>query len=346
MEQDLEEPEQAEIEPTNEPEAIEAPESIDSILGDALKGKESDPEDGTPTEEVKPKEQAEKTVSTPYGEITLDEAKKLSFKNEDEFKAFLERNPFLKERVLMQSDYTRKTTQVAEERKKFAEDRKQFEQEKAKQSEIWGATKPNEQGMGHIQNLWQLYVHGSDTLASRIESFFNDASLIAAGKPPVGPLAGKDGESVDYSRDSQMVGVKRELETLKQEREREKAERETEAREQQTQAAVQEVNVWLKTKSDAGTPVTDEERDVMADFSSARKKDGSRYSLDELHKIALAQLGKTEKAAITKVFNGAKTQSAKTAQKPNSRASSGLRPDVNPNNLDSILNEGLESLKE
>lgn len=346
--EDLEiEPETEQIESTNETVAIEAPESLDSILGDALKSKDDSSKDVDPIEEDKLKEQVDpvkETVSTPYGEITLDEAKKLSFKNEDEFKAFLERNPFLKERVLMQSDYTKKTTQVAEERKRFAEERKQLETEKAKQSEAWGASSPTDQDMGFFHDTWHLFQHGSDQLASKISAFAKDISLIKQGQPPVGPLAGQNGSSVDYSRDSEMVGVKRKLETLEQERAREKQERETEAREAQEQASSKMVSDWLKSKSDAGNPVTDEEREVMADFASARKKDGSRYSLDELHRIALAQLGKTDKASIGKVFKSAKDQSLKTPAKPNSRVSSGLKPDANPKNLDSILEEGLESL--
>src|SRR3990167_7257663 len=131
---------QPEIETTSVQEPAGSHESIGSIYRDALKGKAGSPEDSEPTEEDQSKEQPaakpeKETVETLFGKITLDEAKEIAFKNEEEFRKFVEKNPLLKEGLMLKSDYTRKRQAEAEEAKKFAETRKQFEAEQVKQSE-------------------------------------------------------------------------------------------------------------------------------------------------------------------------------------------------------------------
>src|SRR3990167_4134262 len=51
----------------------------------------------------------------------LDEAKKVGFKTQAEFDAFVERNKPLKEGFMRQSDYTRKTQELSTIRKSFEE---------------------------------------------------------------------------------------------------------------------------------------------------------------------------------------------------------------------------------
>jgi len=333
-----------EVEETIQPEASAATDEISDIFSNALKDKADSPEVIGQTEEDKPEEQpeTEQVIETPYGEITLDEAKKIAFKDEKEFQAFLDKNPFLKEGFLRQSDYTRKTTQVAEERKKFAEEKHQFEELKAKEEQAWGQVKPTEHDREFFQNLWHVYQYGSEPLANQISSFARDISLIAQGKNPVGPLAGQNGQTVDYARDSQVIGVKRELDQLKQDQARKEQEFQAKEREIQIQEAKREVNTWLSEKEKAGVKITPEERQVMALFSGIRDEDGNRISLDEMYRLALAKLGRTEKEAIKKVFTDSKSQSRKTPNQPNSKVPSHAKPEAST--IDEIFQQGLERL--
>ena len=351
MKQETIEQAEPEVESTNDSDSTGEQDSIDSILGDALKGKDGTPEDSEPTGEGEPegqpkqfggKKEAVEEAEELFGELMLDEAKKLPFKTEQEFQGFLERNPLLKDGFLRQSDYTKKTTQLSQERKQLEEKLSEFE----KESEAWGGNKPNEQSKQFFYDVWSLFNHGSEPLAQKISEFANDISLIKAGRQPVGPLAGNDGESVDFSRDSQIVEVRRELDQLRRERERDKSEGEKQSMTRHQEEANREVGAWLKEKESAGNPITMDERKAMARFSGLRDDDGNRISLEEMHRLALAYLGKTEKTAIKKVFKSATERSGKTGMKPASRISSGERAEVDIDNLDDILNEGLDSIKE
>lgn len=337
---------ETEIVETSTPEATGAEESISDIFGQALKDKAGSPEDSKQTEEGQAVEQVEKpeeVIETPYGEITLDEAKKIAFKDEKEFLAFLEKNPFLKDRVLMQSDYTRKTQQVKQEREQFLKDKQVFEEERDKESKGWGSQKPTAEDMGFFQNLWQVYQHGSDQLATQISSFARDISLIVQGKNPTGPLAGQNGQPIDYSRDSQVISVKREFDQYRQEQERKEKEREERDMALENQKAAQEVDGWISKKLESGVKIQPDELKAMAHFSQLRNEDGSRISLDEMYRLALAKLGRTEKEAIQKVFNNSREASKRTPTKPASRVPSTAKPEAS--SLDEIFQNGLEEIR-
>lgn len=339
--------EQAEVEvvETEVQETVESPESVSDIFSEALKEKAGNPEESSQTDEDQAEDKPEnpdKVIETPYGEITLDEAKKLTFKSEKEFLSFLDKNPFLKEKFLMQSDYTRKTQQVAQERKKFDEDRKKFEDEKQLDSNGWGNQKPTKEDLQAFQNAWTVFQHGSDGLAGKIQAFYHDVSLISQGKNPVGPLANQDGSAVDYRADSQVIGVKREFDQYRQEQERKEKQRDAASAEREASEAKAQVDTWLSEKEKAGVKIESDEFAAMARVSKAYAAAGEKITLDEMHRIALAQLGKTVKLAIKKVFTDTKKRSSQTPGKPASRVPSGAKPEAQ--SLDEILAEGKEQL--
>lgn len=341
----MENVEQAETEvvETNPTEEAQPQEDISSILGNALKDKAGSPEDSSQPEEEETAEQPNETIETPYGEITLDEAKKIAFKDEKEFLSFLEKNPFLKDKFMMQSDYTRKTTQVAEERKKFNEEKQKIAEEKAKEDLAWGRVKPTPEDMGWFHSFWNVYQHGSDQLAGQLSAFVNDVALISQGKQPTGPLAGQNGQQVDFSRDSQVISVKREFDQYRQEQERKEREREEREQALETQKAREEVDSWISEKMKSGVKLQQDELKTMSLFSQIRDESGKRISLDEMYRLALAKLGRTSKEAIKRVFSDTKEHSGKTPAKPASRVPSTAKPDTST--LDEILTEGLEQLR-
>jgi len=344
-----EQAENQELETTQEQEVVDQPSSgdeISDIFGKALKDEAGSPEDSGQTEEGQAKEQLdkdEKIIETPYGEITLDEAKKIAFKSEKEFQDFLEKNPFLKEKAMLKSDYTRKTTQVAEERKRFQEELGKFQEEKAKNETAWGTVKPTTDDMGFFHGLWHVHQNGSDQPADQISAFAKDISLLSRGQKPVGPLASSNGQAVDFSRDSQVIGVKREFDKYRQEQQQKEEAQKAEAFERQKSEAIREVNTWLSEKKEQGIEITVDERQAMADLSGLKDREGNRLPLDELHRLALARLGKTEKLAIKKVFTDSKDHSKRTPQRPNSRVPSNAKPDAS--DLDGIFNQGLEEIR-
>jgi hypothetical protein len=341
--------EQAEVEmpETAVQETVESPESVSDIFSKALTDKAGSPEDSSQTEEGQTQEQPKKAddkaaIETPYGEIVVTEGQKAVFKNEKEYRDFLERNPFLKKSAMVYEDYIRKTQQVAQERKKFEEERKKFEEEKQLDSTGWGKTKPTKEDLQVFQNAWTVFQHGSDALAGKIQAFYHDVSLISQGKSPVGPLANKDGSAVDYRADSQVIGVKREFDQYRQEQERKEAEREAKNAEREASEAKAQIDTWLSEKEKAGIKIEPDEFAAMARVSKMAHAAGENITLDEMHRLALAQLGKTEKLAIKKVFTETKKRSSQTPVKPASRIPSGAKPVAQ--SLDEIFQEGQEQL--
>lgn len=326
---------------TSQPAEVEPKEGISDIFESALKDKAGSPEEPSQLGEEKEEGQvAAVKAEKPFGELTIDEAKKLTFKSDKDFQAFLEKNPFLKEKVMFQSDYTKKTMQVAEERKKFEKQLREYEETKAKESQAWGTVQPTPEDMGFFQNLWQVYQYGSEPLAQQISAFAKDVALISQGRNPVGPLAGNKEQPNDFTKDSQVIGVKREFDSYRLEQERKEKQREAVEQAQAQEKAVAEVNSWLSEKKKAGVIVTQEERNEMANLSVLRDSEGNRLSLDELHDLALARLGKTIKKVVTDVKDHAK----RTPSKPASRFPSNAKPESDK--LEDIFSQGQELLSQ
>lgn len=319
--------------------------SISDILGNALKGKADNPDEAVePTEEEKPVEQTpQKEAETLFGEIMLDEAKKIGFKTEEDFHKFLDRNPLLRDGFLRHADYTRKTTQVSEDKKKYLEEKKQFDELKVKDSETWGASKPTDDDMGFFKNLWHVFQYGSEPLANQISAFARDVSLIAQGRVPVGPLAGTNGQPVDFQHDSQVISVRREFDQYRQEQERKEKERTMRDEALENEKATAEVDSWISAQLEKGVKLSGDELRMMSLFSNVRDENNKRISLDEMYRLALTRLGRTEKTAINKVFKGAKESSARTPSKPASKVPSSSQPE--PSTVEDILKQGLEKIK-
>lgn len=341
---------QAEVEvpETEVPETVESQESVSDILAEAIKEKAGNPEESSQTVEESTQEQPEKAndkavIETPFGEITLADAQKAVFKSEKEFQEFLEKNPLLKEGFMKDADYRRKTQQVALERKKFDEERKAFETE---QNSLWGQKKPEKEDLAFFKDFWHIFQYGSNDVAGKLASIAQDVSLIVQGKQPVGPLSNQNGTPIDYSRDSELIKTRRDIDELRAEREREKKEADAEKQSRESREAKQEVDSWISEKAKQGINVNGPEfrqiLSAMAPFSILRNEDGSRISFDEMHRLALAKLGKTEAHAIKKAITGAKNHSQKTPAKPASRVPSNAKPDAQ--SLDEILSEGREQL--
>jgi len=340
------------------PEASGSEDGISEILSKALtgqgepttedaedKGTEEDNPDAEgeeSTEEVESEEDSKAGDGT-FGNLTFDGKKMLTFKTEEDFKKFVESNPLIKDSFLRQSDYTRKTSALAEERRKFEEERKKVTEQMAIDDESWGVTKPTKDDLQSFKTLWHVFQHGSDHLSSKIASFFQDVGLLANGKQPVGPLLGNQEEQVDYSGDARMIGFQRQFETYKQEQERKERERQNQDSLREQEKVSELVSGWLKNKSDAGNPIPQDELMKMSEISKHVKVDHKTFTLDDLHILALQKLGKSQKTAIQKVVKKIDQKSRQTPRAPMSRTSSNSQPEAET--LDDILNQGISKLK-
>ncbi len=343
----MEDNEQAEVEveSVESQEAVEPQETLDDAFANALTQKGVSENEDTQSVDDGTQEQVKTApdkavIDTPFGEILVSDAHKIAFKSEKEFQDFLEKNPLLKEGFMKQKDYTHKTQQVAQERKKYEEDRKAFE---AEQASVWGQQKPTKEDMSFFKDFWHTFQYGSDAVAGKLASIAQDVSLIAQGRPPVGPLASQNGTPIDYTRDSELIKTRRDIDELKAERQREKSENEQRSQAQEAEKSKAEVDSWIADKSKQGIQITREEFAQMAPLSRVLGEDGKRlYTLDEMHRLAQAKLGKTEQEAMKKVHADSKLRSNKTPSKPASRVPSSAKPDAK--NLEEIFQQGLETL--
>lgn len=329
--------------------------SVDSIFSDALKEKVGTPEDAEQTEasetESQPQTPEEKQENKElYAELVVGGAQKFPFKTEEEFQKFLEANPKLKEGFMRQADYTRKTMQVAEEKKNHEKAKQEHEEQVRGELELWGGEKPDQNSLKALGDVWQAFRHGSPQLIHAINSFVSDIQMIVAGKNPTGPLAGnvQFGES-----DSRLLGLKREFENFKREStEKEKkfnADRDREAR----QKAVSQLNAFESELSQKGIKIERDEFMQMSHFGHLVGKpkldaEGNpteeTYTFHDAYKAALGVLGRSEKLAVKKVFAKSEEVKKSTPRMPTSKAPANAQPHAN--NLDAIFEEGLQKLKE
>lgn len=329
---------EAELETINQEGSVEESQGIGSILSDALTQSQSAAKAGTGTEKAAT-EQAE--VEPPFLELLLDEAKKVPFKNEQEFNQFLDRNKVLKEGWLRQADYTRKTQEISELKK-------QYEGKFQEEQKVWGQTPPDNASKQALASIWQVYQGVNDPLVSdAISRFVADVQLIAKGQAPVGPLKQGQGATTEATPNDPL---KREILELKQQlqqfqgqmtlKERQAVERQ---QAEQAQKDEQAVDSWITEKEKSGTKFSGEELEVMADIMSVTDAKGQpKYSLDQAHTLALAHLGKTQASIAKTVLKDAKTMNSKTPKPPGSRASSGSEPE--PKSIGDIFKQGIKNL--
>lgn len=341
---------------TIETSPAEDTQTIDSIFSDALKEKAGTPEDVSHAEEEKPvnqvdqpegqEEQAQKVAEQLFGELVISDAQKLPFKSKEDFEKFIESNPLLKDGFLRMADYTRKTTQVAEDRKSIEKLKQEFEQKEQSDAETWGGQKPDPESMKALSDVWAAFNHGSTTLKSKINEFVSDIQLIASGKPPVGPLSGQAGQF--SASDAQIIELRREMEKIK----RETSSRDQRLQEEKIQAnverATQALNAFEKELAQKGIKIERDEYIAMADFGhliGKPKANGDVYTFEDAYKAALAVLGRSEKFAIKQVFAKSNELKKKTPIAPSSKIPANAQPAAK-NDLDAIFNEGLRQLKD
>lgn len=337
---------------------------ISDVLEQALKGNTDTPEDTGKTEEDVEEGQAEEVETVldsesdevepdeedeiqndpkkPFADIVLEGKKLLTLKTQDDFNKFLEMNPLLKKGVMLQSDYTRKTMQVADARKQHEQQVLEFEKLKNAETEAWGGNPPDDSSKTALQNLWQVFQYASDPLAAKIQHFLNDVSLISEGKPPVGPLLGQNGQQHDFSNDLQTVGLRREFDRKTRELDRKLQEFQTRETAKTQEQANQEVQGWMSKMEESGRPVTTKERNAMAQFSNVKDSQGRRISLDKMYSLALHWLGKSEKESIQKIHAISKKRSNENPSKPRSPVSAGTHSKAET--LDDVLRQGAEEI--
>jgi hypothetical protein len=329
--------------------------SIETILEDGIKGLETTPEDGSQPEENKPNEEpiletpegtdqtVEEKVEELFGELLLEGEKKLPFKTKDEFDKFIEQNPLLKEGYLRQSDYTRKTQTLAEERKAIEESQK-------KDVEAWGHVKPDDQSMNVMRDLWKVFQVVPDGQAKVIQSIFEDASRIARGENPVGPLAqsisGQDNANPEFNQlQTTINSLVRELNQIKLDRKTSESKQIEETQKKQMEEANRMVEDWFTKKKDSGVVVTPEEFRVMGSIQDGaiNPKTGQPFTLDERYEVARAVLGKSEADIKKKVIATSQIQKKKTSSAPSSKAPSSAEPE--PEDIEGILAQGIKQLQ-
>lgn len=326
---------------------------IDDILNEALRDKADDPENVGQAEESEPEGQSEgeseveetkpeENVSELFGELVLEGEKKLPFKTEDEFHKFLEMNPMLRDGFLRQSDYTRKTTLVSEDRKKLETERADFEKQKQEQDEFWGSVKPDDTSMSFMRDFWTVFQHGSPQLAQRINAFANDIQLISNGRQPVGPLAQGDGQS--GVADPHIIDLRRQIDQMRTEGAREKKAREADEQRAAKAKVEAELDSWISEKGKQGVRIQQDEFKAMALFANVKDTEGRPLTWDAMYKLAMAHLGRTDREAIKKVYQDGKRKSAKAPIVPNSKTPANAQPE--PEDIGDILEQGAKALAE
>ena len=332
---------------------------IETILEEGIKGLETTPEDGSQTEENKPIDQpiieavegepevqeqpTKEEVEELFGELLLEGEKKLPFKTKDEFDKFIEQNPMLKEGYLRQSDYTRKTQGLSDERKAI-------EEAQVKDAEAWGHVKPDDQSMNVMKDLWKAFQVVPDNQAKLIQSVFEDASRISRGENPVGPLAqttpGQDNANPEMGQlQTTINGLVRELNQMKLERKSHESKQTEETQKKQMDDANRFIEDWVGKKKESGVTITPEEFKVMGSIGDGaiNPKTSQPFSLDDRYEVARAVLGKTEADVRKKVLTTTEKQKKKTSSAPTSKATSTVEPE--PEDIEGILNQEFKRLQ-
>lgn len=330
-----------------------AEESVESILNEGLNSEESKLEDATQLEEDKVVEEPEIDPATGepvvkekeealFTEIVVGE-QKLAFKTEDEFKAFIENNPMLKDGFSMQSDYTKKTQDLAERNKEFEETKTKFD-------ERWGVMKPNEDSVKSLQSAWQGFQVATDRQSQIIGSVLEDAGKISRGEKPTGILANlptdpnnEQSPEVQKMREEQETMQNR-LNRMEVERKAKESKDNADQEKRDKDEAFDNVNKWLKGMSEKGITVEDEEKQVMASFVGAKNPATEKaYTLDELYKLARMQLGKSGIDAKKEVIATTQDLKKKTGNRPSSDAPANAN--VESKDIGGILSEGIKELQ-
>jgi hypothetical protein len=284
------------------------------------------------------REEAEE-IEELFGELVIDDAKKLPFKTKEELDSFIERNKDIFSKTghfLRQSDYTRKAQELKREREAF-------EVERNAQDESWGENKPDDASMGAFKSLWNVFQYGTPDLQEKINGFMQDVGLLANGKEPVGPLASSDTNTPSHSS-PELIALKRELAQIKREHELSQKSLTQKEIEAEKKRAEEDWTDWKTSQSEKNVKITEEIEQAMVPFLMGMQGLELKNSqkLDKAYRLALEELGLTQNEAVSKVFASAKEKGLKTPKAPASKVGGAIDPE--PKNLGDILKQGMKSL--
>lgn len=325
--------------------------SIAEILNQGLKGSDASPTDGGQTgndeENITPETQEapeaegqteQEAIEEMFAELTLEDEKKLPFKSKEELEAWIEKNlpAFEKTPYFMrQADYTRKTQALKQERE-------EWERQKAESESLWGDVKPDQESMEAFKTLWDVFLNGDESLKGQINSFMQDAYLLANGKLPKGPLAavvqGQQGTT-----NPEVIRLNREIQALRSQMEKSQGENQRVFQAEKLREAEVTWKSWVKTKEGAGIKISEDVEKTMVPFITAQDPSiPADERLDVAYELAVKKLGLSGKEAVQKVFKSTQDAKKKNPAPVSTKADSDKEPDTS--NLSEIFAYGQKKL--
>jgi len=285
---------------STEPEAVE-----ESVTTPELSNEPGEAEEDNQPEETQDKP-VEEVPEELFTELTVGD-ETLGFKTKEDFDAFVEANPTLKEGFLRMADYTRKTQELAEEKKNT----------EAKEDEsFWteglvGAEPPNEQSKQALAQVWKAFQSGDQNVAKALNDL---TAYVSQNKPLV-----QSRPVVDPQLMQEVSGLKSELQELK--------------REQRNRIW----SDWKSKKESTGTKIDQNVENLMYQgiMNSKNEKGQPTIGLDEAYDWAMYKTGRVTQRVIRK----SKAKASLTPKPPSSASSADSRPE--PTNTLEALQQGL-----
>jgi hypothetical protein len=266
------------------------PETFNAVFKQGLEGSETQPQTETQTSEPKS-----------YAELVYDDKTRLAFKDEKHFNEFLENNKTLKEGFLRSSDYTRKTQDLAKQRK-------EIESYLKEQENFWGEVKPNQDSLKGFKTLWDAFQRGDDRYSQELYGLLTKANSIINGQAP----------TQEQPLSPEVLRLSEKVQQFEQIFNRMNLDK-----------ATNEWETWKgKKESQPGVKINEDIEQMMAHFLEyTDPKTGKPMSLDRAYDYSIRELGLENTDATKKVFREASSLKAKSPSAPNSAASSTANPE-------------------
>ena len=319
---------------------------ISDILTNGLKETADSPEvvsqtdEGDPDNQPSAKTEQEKEQEELFGELLLEDEKKMSFKSKEDLANFIERNKDLfgkTDHFLRMSDYTRKTQALKQEREQFDESKKQYE-------DGWGEVRPDDASMGAFKNLWAVFQNGGQEFQQKINSFIQDVNLLAEGKHPVGPLNDQSEGGQPSSISPEVISLRRELAMLKKDITEGNTRATTERQAEYQKKAESDWAAWRQAKEQEGTKVSEDLETAMVPYlqGMASSEMDNKSKLDRAFKLAADELGLDGKQAVKKVIADAKKSASRSPSSPSFKTPVNQVPVEK--SVGGILRQGLDQI--